>query len=68
MFNSEPVDKENSNVNTMLLMENLPDYESYFFPVETDGAIGEEEMYGYSDLVYAPWRFEHNALCIEYRA
>ena len=44
---------ENSNVNTTLLMENLPDYESYFFPVETDGAIGEEEMYAYSDLVYA---------------
>ena len=44
---------ENSNILSSQVIENLPDYEHSFFPVETDGAQGEDEMYAYSDLVYS---------------
>ena len=35
-----------------LIIENLPDYEYSFSPVEINGVFNGEQIYAYSDLVY----------------
>ena len=50
LFNAEPIDKENSNLQIQQFMENLPG-SGYFNPVETDGAE-QEEFYAHGDVVY----------------
>ena len=52
LFNSEAVDAANSNIAPSQLIENFPMYRSMFTTYDTDGAIGAEEMYEFSDLVY----------------
>ena len=52
LFNSEPIDKENSNVSPMTMIENLPDFEASFLPYETDDALGNSKFFSYSNLVY----------------
>ena len=52
LFNSEAVDAANSNIAPSQLIENFPMYQSMFTTYDTDGAIGAEEMYEFSNLVY----------------